>query len=310
MVFFSLNMAKEISNSDTVHVNGKGAGIVGGGSFVNKRKIDATGKLVDGMDNGGVIKNKKRINNTNNNSNSTNNINNNNARRPGENNSQPLQTQPHQQQNHRRRGNGFNTTNNNNINNNDEVGGSRARQLRVAGASNAKAVAGSIAYSVREGICPEVLAVGDASVNQAVKAVAIARSYLKNDGIDICFQPEMRNDSQFAFAVALVIHESVLRTDGQDKFVQSNSEDVKVANTSNPTTVAGSIAGRVRDHKRVTVGCIGATSVSLGIKSLIYTREFLRNDCKDISCKPEFSVTMMSGDPRTAVKMTLLSSQI
>lgn len=34
----------------------------------------------------------------------------------------------------------------------------------------------------------QLKAVGDQSVNQAVKAVAIARSYLQEEGMDICLQ--------------------------------------------------------------------------------------------------------------------------
>jgi len=59
--------------------------------------------------------------------------------------------------------------------------------LRVSSRSRATAVAGAIAGVVRESGRAEVRAIGAGAVNQATKAVAIARGYLALDGIDaIC----------------------------------------------------------------------------------------------------------------------------
>lgn len=59
--------------------------------------------------------------------------------------------------------------------------------LKVAARSKPTAVAGAIAGVVRESGRAEVQAIGAGAVNQAAKAVAIARSYLALDGIDaIC----------------------------------------------------------------------------------------------------------------------------
>lgn len=59
--------------------------------------------------------------------------------------------------------------------------------LKVAARSKPTAVAGAIAGVVRESGRAEVQAIGAGAVNQAVKAVAIARGFLALDGIDaIC----------------------------------------------------------------------------------------------------------------------------
>jgi stage V sporulation protein S len=50
-------------------------------------------------------------------------------------------------------------------------------------------VAGAIAGVVREHGRAEVQAIGAGAVNQAVKAVAIARSYLALDGLDVICIP-------------------------------------------------------------------------------------------------------------------------
>jgi stage V sporulation protein S len=61
--------------------------------------------------------------------------------------------------------------------------------IRVSANSRATAVAGAIAGMMRERNHAEVQAIGAGAVNQAVKALAIARSYLEQDQIDISFWP-------------------------------------------------------------------------------------------------------------------------
>ena len=62
--------------------------------------------------------------------------------------------------------------------------------IKVKGTSRTSAVAGAIAGVVREYNRAEVQAIGASAVNQAVKALALAKSYLVQDGIDIIFIPE------------------------------------------------------------------------------------------------------------------------
>ncbi len=67
---------------------------------------------------------------------------------------------------------------------NDETG-----LLKVAAGSRSTAVAGAIAGMVRDGRPVTLQAIGAAAVNQAVKAIGIARGYLVDDGIDIACVP-------------------------------------------------------------------------------------------------------------------------
>lgn len=62
--------------------------------------------------------------------------------------------------------------------------------LKVSAHSRSTAVAGAIAGVIRESGRAEIQAIGAGAVNQAIKAVAIARSYLAQDGIDIVCIPE------------------------------------------------------------------------------------------------------------------------
>lgn len=62
--------------------------------------------------------------------------------------------------------------------------------IKVSGTSRTSAVAGAIAGVFREHKRAEVQAIGAIAVNQAIKALALARGYLKEDGFDIIFYPE------------------------------------------------------------------------------------------------------------------------
>jgi stage V sporulation protein S len=62
--------------------------------------------------------------------------------------------------------------------------------IKVSGTSRTSAVAGAIAGVVRENKRAEVQAIGASAINQAVKAMALAKGYLANDGLDIIFIPE------------------------------------------------------------------------------------------------------------------------
>lgn len=61
--------------------------------------------------------------------------------------------------------------------------------LRVSAHSRPAAVAGAIAGVVREKGHAELQAIGAGAVNQAAKAVAIARSFLALEGIDVICIP-------------------------------------------------------------------------------------------------------------------------
>ena len=80
--------------------------------------------------------------------------------------------------------------------------------IKVSAQSRSTAVAGAIAGVMRERNYVEVQAIGASAVNQAIKAVAIARGYLALDGIPIVCIPEfveVEIDGQERTAIKLVI---------------------------------------------------------------------------------------------------------
>ncbi len=95
--------------------------------------------------------------------------------------------------------------------------------IKVASSSRSTAVAGAIAGVMREQDSVDVQAIGAGAVNQAVKAVAIARGYLELDGIDIICVPsfvEVTIEGQERTAVRLHVE----RRDGREAPPASESE--------------------------------------------------------------------------------------
>ncbi len=80
--------------------------------------------------------------------------------------------------------------------------------IKVSAKSRSTAVAGAIAGVVRETNRADVQAIGAWAVNQAVKAVAIARGYLALDGFDVICIPaftEVIIDDQRRTAMRLIV---------------------------------------------------------------------------------------------------------
>ncbi len=62
--------------------------------------------------------------------------------------------------------------------------------IKVSSRSVPKSVAGAVCAVIRGGGSATVEAVGAGAVNQAVKAVAVARTFLSEEGIDLVCMPE------------------------------------------------------------------------------------------------------------------------
>ena len=61
--------------------------------------------------------------------------------------------------------------------------------LKVSAKSNPNSVAGALAGVLRERGCAEIQAIGAGAINQAVKAVAIARGFVAPSGMDLVCIP-------------------------------------------------------------------------------------------------------------------------
>ncbi|MBC8161715.1 MAG: stage V sporulation protein S [Roseiflexaceae bacterium] len=80
--------------------------------------------------------------------------------------------------------------------------------LKVSTRSRPSAVAGAIAGVIRDSGMAEVQSIGAGATNQAIKAVAIARSYLNEEGVDIVCIPsfiDVAIDDEERTAIRLLV---------------------------------------------------------------------------------------------------------
>ena len=83
-----------------------------------------------------------------------------------------------------------------------------AEVLKVSTRSRPSAVAGAIAGVIRDSGMAEVQSIGAGATNQAIKAVAIARSYLSEEGVDIVCTPsfiDVAIDDEERTAIRLLV---------------------------------------------------------------------------------------------------------
>lgn len=80
--------------------------------------------------------------------------------------------------------------------------------LKVSSKSNSNSVAGAIANVFREKGCVEVQAVGAGAINQAIKAIAIARGFVAPTGVNLICVPAFQDiviDNEERTAIRLII---------------------------------------------------------------------------------------------------------
>lgn len=189
------------------------------------------------------------------------------------------------------------------------------RVLFVASKSQVKSVAGVIARLCREEEkAPALSAVGASSVNQAIKAIAIARDFLKRDELDLSVQitREPQEDVKDIMVLTLTKHKqgTLVDVDVTDK-ENDNVVTMRAASKSVPKSFAGAIAGNVRDNKRVVISAIGRVPVFKASFALALTRKYLVKDSMDIIMYPKFtSVTLDDGSTSNAISMIISKTPI
>jgi stage V sporulation protein S len=82
-------------------------------------------------------------------------------------------------------------------------------------------------------------------------------------------------------------------------------EVIKVAAKSRSTSVAGAIAGVIRESQRAEVQAIGAGAVNQAIKATAIARGYLELEGLDIICIPAFVEVEIDGQERTAIKLSV-----
>ena len=80
-------------------------------------------------------------------------------------------------------------------------------------------------------------------------------------------------------------------------------EVLKVSSKSSPNSVAGAIAGVIRESGAVEVQALGAGAANQAIKAIAIARGYLAPSGVDLICIPAFVCVSIDGEERTAIKL-------
>lgn len=80
---------------------------------------------------------------------------------------------------------------------------------------------------------------------------------------------------------------------------------LKVSSKSSPASVAGAIAGMVKDGVPVEMQAVGAGAVNQAVKAIAISRGFLSPVGIEIACIPSFADIIIDGEYRTAIHFSI-----
>lgn len=80
---------------------------------------------------------------------------------------------------------------------------------------------------------------------------------------------------------------------------------LKASTRSNPNSIAGALAGVLREHGKAEIQAIGAGALNQAVKAIAITRGFVAPHGHDLICTPAFTDIHIDGEERTAMKLVV-----
>jgi len=78
---------------------------------------------------------------------------------------------------------------------------------------------------------------------------------------------------------------------------------LKVSAKSSPNSVAGALAGVLREKGAAEIQAIGAGAINQSIKAIAIARGFVAPSGMDLICIPAFTDIIIDNEERTAIKL-------
>lgn len=82
-------------------------------------------------------------------------------------------------------------------------------------------------------------------------------------------------------------------------------EILKVSSKSSPNSVAGALAGVLREKGKAEIQAVGAGALNQSIKAVAIARGFVAPSGVDLICVPAFTDVEIKGEQRTAIKLII-----
>ena len=84
-------------------------------------------------------------------------------------------------------------------------------------------------------------------------------------------------------------------------------EVLKISSKSNPNSVAGALAGVLREKGTAELQAVGAGALNQAVKAVAIARGFVAPSGIDLVCVPAFADIEIDGEERTAIKLIIES---
>lgn len=84
-------------------------------------------------------------------------------------------------------------------------------------------------------------------------------------------------------------------------------EILRISTKSNPNSIAGAIAGLVKESGHAEMQAIGAGALNQAVKAIAIARGFVAPTGADLVCTPAFTEVQIEGEDRTGIKLLVES---
>jgi stage V sporulation protein S len=89
----------------------------------------------------------------------------------------------------------------------------------------------------------------------------------------------------------------------------SQHDILRVSTGSNPTAVAGAVAGAIRNHGTAHVQVVGAGALNQAVKAVAIAQGYLDDGELELVCVPHFADIEIDGEARTAIRLDVEDRQ-
>ncbi|MDD2376426.1 MAG: stage V sporulation protein S [Clostridia bacterium] len=82
---------------------------------------------------------------------------------------------------------------------------------------------------------------------------------------------------------------------------------LKISAKSSPNSIAGAIAGLIKENGKAEMHAIGAGAINQAVKAVAIARGFVAPSGVDLICTPAFTEIMINNEEKTAIKFLVES---
>lgn len=82
---------------------------------------------------------------------------------------------------------------------------------------------------------------------------------------------------------------------------------LKISSKSSPNSIAGALAGLIKENGRAEMQAIGAGAINQAVKAVAIARGFVAPSGVDLICTPAFTEVTIDNEEKTGIKFSVES---